>query len=401
VIDKFDVVIVGGGMIGQTCALALAQAKVRVALVAPSLNQTISPAQQLRVSAINQASINAFNHLGIWQAIPDESKTAFDQMQVWDKNSTASISFSSADNFADDLGYIVENAQIEKVLNQALSEHEHCQLYQTKVIQVNQDDNQALIQLETGQFLQCHLLVAADGAESQLRKNLNIPLTFSDYGQQAIVAKIKTTYPHQNAARQVFTPCGPLAFLPLSDPHEISIVWSQTSELADELMALDEISFTKKLAATFDCVLGPVELLSERLAFPLKMRFAQSFVTGNAVFIGDAAHTIHPLAGQGANLGLLDALAVAESVEDSLKLTDEINMTLLKQTMRWRQAEAAQRIAAMAIFKQGFGTDFLPVKQLRGLALTIADNTPMLKQKLAALAMGTSGKLPKLASFEL
>ncbi|MCU4674320.1 UbiH/UbiF/VisC/COQ6 family ubiquinone biosynthesis hydroxylase [Catenovulum sp. 2E275] len=400
-IDKFDVVIVGGGMIGQTCALALAEAKVKVALVAPELNAPISQTQALRVSAINQASINAFNQLGVWDLIQPSAKAPFEQMQVWDKDSAASIEFSSQDNHADALGYIVENAQIEKALTQLLSEHAHCELYQTRVIQVNQDASQALVQLESGQFLQASLLVVADGAESKLRQNLDIPLTFSDYGQKAIVAKIKTEYPHQNIARQVFTPSGPLAFLPLANPNEISIVWSQDSDKADELLALSEQAFSKKLAACFDCVLGQVELLSERLSFSLKMRYAQTFITGSAILIGDAAHTIHPLAGQGANLGLMDALAVAEAVQSSLALSDEINLTLLKQTMRWRQAEAMQRIIAMQAFKQGFGTDFLPVKQLRGLALNFADKAPLLKQKLAALAMGTSGKLPKLAQAEL
>lgn len=396
-IDKFDVVVVGGGIIGQTCALALAQSQIKVALIDPNIDSETTATQALRVSAINQASINAFKALDVWHQLSHSHKAAYTGMEVWDKNSVANISFSSQDNHADTLGYIVENNQLEQTLLDALKQQASSHLYTDKVTQLNQDDEQTLLQLASGQLVQAKLLVVADGAESQLRNWLDIPLSFSDYGQKAIVAKIKTQQPHQGIARQVFTPSGPLAFLPLSEPDRVSIVWSQTNQVADDLMRLDDEAFNKKLAAAFDCISGTVELESERLAFPLKMRYAQSFMAGPAVLIGDAAHTIHPLAGQGANLGILDALAIAENVIQSLNQTGQINLVSLKQVTRWRQAEAMQRIVAMQAFKQGFGNEFAPIKLLRGLAMNLVDNTPFIKQKCAALAMGTTGKLPELA----
>lgn len=396
-IDKFDVVVVGGGIIGQTCALALAQSQIKVALIDPNIDSEITATQALRVSAINQASVNAFKALDVWHQLADNHKAAYTGMEVWDKNSPANIAFSCEDNHADALGYIVENHQLEQVLLNGIKQQTSSHLYADKVIQLNQDDEQTLLQLANGQLVQAKLLVVADGAESKLRDWLDIPLSFSDYGQKAIVAKVKTQQPHQGIARQVFTPYGPLAFLPLSEPDRVSIVWSQTSQVADDLMGLDAAAFNKKLAAAFDCIAGTVELESERLAFPLKMRYAQSFMAGPSVLIGDAAHTIHPLAGQGANLGILDALAVAENVSQSLTQTGEINLVALKQVTRWRQAEAMQRIVAMQAFKQGFGNDLAPIKLLRGLAMNLVDKTPFIKQKCAALAMGTTGKLPELA----
>lgn len=404
-IDKFDVMVVGSGMVGLTAALAIAKKGHKVAIIAPNLSvQPLSDKPQ-RVSAINLASANAFKNLGVWQSIVSENRhCSYQGMQVWDKNSVGRIAFSASDEKLDSLGYIIENQLVENALLTQILTLSNITLYQHKAIQLDQDEHQAMLQLENGQLLQAKLLIAADGANSQLRRWLNIPLTFSDYGQTALVATVKTADPHHKIARQVFTPKGPLAFLPLADSNTCSIVWSQTHDTAAKLMSLAQISeleFNKKLTAELDGVLGQVELMSAINSFKLTMRYAQSFIQDTCLLIGDAAHTIHPLAGQGANLGILDALAVAQTVSLQLSEQAKINHTELKQVMRWRQADAVERIAAMQLFKTGFSNDITPIKLVRGMAMNMVDNLKPIKSQFVKAALGTSGKLPELAQQQL
>ncbi|AWB68386.1 FAD-dependent 2-octaprenylphenol hydroxylase [Saccharobesus litoralis] len=401
-INKTDILVVGSGMMGLTTALALADSSYTVSLVAPTLPEP-SQAQHYtlaadalpannRVSAINQASINAFKQLGVWPYIQQQRFCAYQGMDVWDKDNIGRVQFHCQDVQADNLGCIIENDVVTLALWQALQASNKVTCINASVSQINSEADSSIVVLDNGTIMQARLVIAADGANSQVRKLMNMPLVHNDYDQQAIVATIKTEKAHDKIARQAFTANGPLALLPLYDDHLCSIVYSQQTSASRELMALNTCEFAKRLTAVSDSVLGQIELVSERQAFPLRMRYSRDFIKDNVVLIGDAAHTIHPLAGQGANLGLMDALAVSECV-----IEQGFDHTELSKTLRWRKSEAFDRIAAMETFHRGFTTSFAPIKLLRGLALQTADTFNPLKQLLIKEAMGTVGKLPALA----
>ncbi len=401
-IEKSGVSSVGAGIVGLSCALALAQAGIKVCLVDRALPEksctdveenSFGNNYALRVSAINQAAINAYKQMGVWPLITAQRVSPYKGMDVWDKNNLGRVQFCAEDVGHEELGCIIENQAICYALWQKAETEPNITLIQDQVKHIESSQEQTLLMLESAKVIQSKLLVAADGANSFVRQMMNMPLTFNDYDQQAIVATIKTTEPHQQIARQVFTPKGPLAFLPLADPYLCSIVYSQQTEQAKALMALDESAFERNLSATLDGVLGCVSLQSERMAFPLMMRYSRENLKEGVILIGDAAHTIHPLAGQGANLGIMDALAVAESISAH----PEINFLELKKTLRWRKSDAFDRIAAMEAFHRGFSSDFMPLKFLRGLALNTADLITPIKRRMIQEAMGTVGQLPKLA----
>ncbi|NTS77181.1 FAD-dependent monooxygenase [Catenovulum sp. SM1970] len=410
-IEKVDIAIVGAGMVGLTCALAIAKESDLTVAVIDVAEQPVKiqsdDAPHNRVSAINKAATCAFEKLDVWQAIAEQRIAPYQGMQVWDKDNIGRIEFHAADVNETDLGHIIENDVIQAALWQNANTHQQIKVINGPSAELKQIDSelgQNLLVLQSGQLIQAKWVIAADGANSKLRQLMDMPLTFSDYGQKAIVATIKTELPHQGVARQVFTPDGPLAFLPLADKHLCSIVFSQTADKADALMASDDAAFNKVLSATFDGSMGRVELVSKRQTFPLMMRYARDFIKQGVILIGDAAHTIHPLAGQGANLGLMDALAVAEYFTEQAKAnTDmaELDELGLKQVMRWRKSDAFDRIAAMQAFHNGFSNEIAPIKVLRGLALCVADKLTPLKNTLIKEAMGINGRLPALAKNKL
>jgi 2-octaprenylphenol hydroxylase len=242
------------------------------------------------------------------------------------------------------------------------------------------------------------LVVGADGANSWLREKSTIPLTFWDYQHHALVATIKTELPHEHCARQIFTPDGPLAFLPLFEQNLCSIVWSVSPEKAQQLKSLSAVEFNKQLSRNFDNRLGLCELQSERFSFPLRMRYARDFAKHRIALIGDAAHTIHPLAGQGVNLGLLDAVSLGQTIEQNIAEEKDIGLYKnLRYFERWRKTEAAQMIASMELLKQLFAGDNPMQKALRDVALVFTDQVSPLKTSFIKQAMGLSGELPLLA----
>jgi len=230
------------------------------------------------------------------------------------------------------------------------------------------------------------LLVAADGANSAIRKQFNLPITFKDYDHNALVAKVKTAERNNNTARQIFLPSGPLAVLPLPDEHSHSIVWSTTPEHCQQLLAMDNTQFNKAVMAALEGQCGLCDVQSERVAFPLKMRYAQKWLSGKVVLMGDAAHTIHPLAGLGMNLGLKDAAYLTQLL--SSQQGEFANERLLRDYERTRKLDAQKHIAMMQGLKELFaGTN--PIKKLvRGVGLTMVDNLGPIKQLFAKQAIG-------------
>ncbi|WP_374220150.1 FAD-dependent monooxygenase [Psychromonas sp. CD1] len=395
---SYDLTIVGGGIVGLTLAISLAKSDLRIAIIESKEKLSRDDLCVSRVSAINIASRTIFEKLGVWEYINASRITPYACMSVWEKDTAAKIEFSASDVNAPQLGYIIENEQIKKALMTLLEQQTNVTFYAPdKICKVSMGDGEAWLTLGSDKQLTSKLLVGADGANSWLRNQANIPLTYWDYEQDALVATIKTELAHENCARQIFTSSGPLAFLPLFEDNLCSIVWSAPAHEIDKLKALSRFEFNKQLSCMFDNRLGACELQGERLHFPLRMRYARDFAKHRIALIGDAAHTIHPLAGQGVNLGILDALSLSECIQANHDAGKDIGLyPQLRQFERWRKTEAVQMIAAMELLKRLFQGNDPGKKILRNLALLFADNILPVKKQFIRQAMGLSGELPAI-----
>ena len=383
-----QVCIVGGGCVGLTLALGLAKANISVVVVDAAAKQAL-PGEDfgLRVSALSLASQALFESLNVWPEIVAQRARAYTHMDVRDQDSFGKIAFNSDELDLPQLGHIVENDIIRYALiNELEQQSQATLLFDTRYQQIHQSDNDVFVTLESGEPIIAKLLVAADGANSAIRKQFNLPISFKDYDQNALVATVKTAQPHDNTSRQVFLPSGPLAFLPLPETNTHSIVWSTSPAHCDTLLTLSDNDFNKAVMAALDGQCGLCEVQSQRVAFPLKMRYAQQWVTGKVVLIGDAAHTIHPLAGLGMNLGLKDAAYLIELLSnESNGFADE---RTLRDYERTRKLDAQKHIAMMQGLKELFeGTH--PLKKLvRGLGLSMVDNLEPIKHLFASQAIG-------------
>jgi len=400
-----DVVIVGGGSAGLTLALLLATGEHSQHLSIQLLDQGPAPLPQpanfQRVSALNLASKRLLEKLAVWPQLT--ANPAYQRMEVWEADSFAKIHFDAAELNHDALGFIVDNEQLRQQLYARVQQLPQISCrFAVKIKEINAGEEQNLIQLQDGQMLLTKLLVGADGANSFVRQQLQLPIAFWDYEQHALVATIRTVEPHRQTARQVFLPSGPLALLPLADAHLCSIVWSTSPEQAAALLALDTPSFNQQLTAASNAVLGVAEVVSDRAVYPLTMRYAKQWFRQQAVLVADAAHTIHPLAGQGMNLGLMDVAALAELINNQLATNLPLaEHRMLRQYERWRKSEAQQMIAAMELFKRGFGSQLKLPKLVRAVGMNLTNQLPLLKEKIMAAALGNSGDLPQLARPEV
>ncbi|MCH1925045.1 FAD-dependent oxidoreductase [Shewanella sp. C32] len=396
--QSYDVAVIGGGMVGLATACGLAKSGLQVVVIDSRAAAPVTGVPRLRVSAINKASQALLENLGAWHNIPAERLAPYSKMDVWEKDGMGAIQFDAANICENSLGTIIENDAIQYALAQSAHDETNLTLLENEHVRTLAfGEREAWITLERGDSLSAALVVAADGANSWVRQQCQIPLTFWDYDHQAIVATIKTQLPHNGCARQAFSADGPLAFLPLFEADLCSIVWSVPPEKAEQLLALDDESFNKALTAAFDGKLGLCQLQSERQSFPLRMRFARHFAQHRLVLAGDAAHTIHPLAGQGVNLGFLDAGAIVEVVSKLHSEDKDIGAYENLRTLeRWRKAEAMEMIAAM----EGFHRLFLgnnPVKKaIRDIGLNLVNSVSGMKTLFMQQAMGHKFKLPSL-----
>ena len=398
--QSYDVVVVGGGMVGLSFALALKHASLSVAVLdSQPGDRPLSEKPELRVSAISLASQTIFQNVGVWDSIAADRLQPYVGMEVWDQDSFGRITFDRNSVGQRQLGYIIENQSIRRNLWQQCADAKHIDLMTgTRINKLVFGQQEAFISLDNEQMMTARLIVGADGANSYVREQAALPITFWDYEHRAIVATIRTQLPHNGIARQVFTPSGPLAFLPLFEEHLSSIVWSQESQKAEQLLALDNSDFEKQLSVAFNNQLGLCRLESERQSFPLKMRYARDWVKDRVALVGDAAHTIHPLAGQGVNLGLLDAASLAQEVMALAGDNKDIGLAKhLRHYERWRKTEAIKMIGAMEGFKRLFEGDNPLKKLVRDLGLTATDKLPFAKQRIIRHAMGLDGELPDLA----
>ena len=390
--QSVDVAIVGGGMVGLAVACGLQGSGLRVAVIEQAGPAPVAAdaAPELRVSAINAASEKLLAKLGVWEAILALRASRYHGMEVWDRDSFGRIAFDDASLGYSHLGHIIENGVIHRALWQKAQQLQEVTLMApAEVQQVAWGENEVFLTLKDGNMLTAKLVVGADGARSWLREKADIPLTSWDYRHHALVATIRTAEPHGAVARQAFHGDGILAFLPLSDPHLCSIVWSLSQEEAQRMQQADEAGFNQALNLAFDNRLGLCQVESERLVFPLTGRYARQFAAHRLALVGDAAHTIHPLAGQGVNLGFMDAAVLIDEVRRLHGQGKDFGQHFyLRRYERSRKHSAALMLAGTQGFRELFAGSNPAKKLLRDLGLKLADTLPGVKPQLIRQAMG-------------
>lgn len=384
--NSFDVLIVGGGVVGLTAALAMASLGYRSAVLDAGALMVDCTHIDSRVYAINSASESLLKKLGVWSRLDAQRISPYQKMHVWEAAHGAAIDFDARCIASDHLGTIIEESIIKKALLEQIAVQPKVTLFaQTKVIDI-QENTDGITLFDANACWYGALLIVADGAHSPTRNKLKVPVSHWSYQQHALVTTVHTEYPHQKTAYQVFHPEGPLAFLPLADAHLCSIVWSTTPERAAQLLALDDDSFSSTLTQAFVNKLGCVSVQSARFNFPLHMRHVQQYSGSRWILMGDAAHTIHPLAGLGLNVGLADVacwLRLMSGVRASLN-----SRTLLGQYQRERKSAVWQTIALMESIKRLFASSLLPVSLLRSLGLQMCNQLTVLKRYFIEQASG-------------
>ncbi|UCB55932.1 MAG: UbiH/UbiF/VisC/COQ6 family ubiquinone biosynthesis hydroxylase, partial [Thiotrichales bacterium] len=315
--DIYDVLIAGGGITGLSLACALQHSGLRIGVIDRHEPEPFGDQHSLRVSAINRASLEVFAGAGALDRMQALRVSPFREMHVWDSTGVGEIHFDSADLGLDALGCIIENNVIQLALLEVVGKADSIDwLCPRQIESLDSSGGLKRVTLSGDRELGAQLLVGADGGQSLVRKAMGIELVRKSYQQRAIVCTVMTELAHQQTAWQCFLPTGPLAFLPLSD-GSCSIVWSLDEAAAESMMALDQQAFTRELERAFEYRLGSVRLVSERAVFPLGHGHVDRYVQQGVALIGDAAHNIHPLAGQGANLGIMDAACLATVIVEA------------------------------------------------------------------------------------
>ena len=402
--QKFEVIIVGGGIVGATTACALAHAGINVALL-----DMFNPQRQwtdgsvdLRVSALTKASQNILQALDVWEGIVQRGVGAYKDMRVWDAKADGELHFDCADTEFNELGHIVENRVTVAALWDKLETLSSATcISDAKVSQMQLIENGRSLTLEDGRQFEADLIIAADGRNSGLRSMVGIDVTGWPYNQEGLVATITTEKSNQFTAWQRFLEEGPLAFLPLRT-GQCSIVWTLKTETAKAYLQLSDDEFLEKLEQASAGILGHMLATGPRASFPLRFQYANHYTDKSFALMGDAAHAMHPLAGQGANAGLLDAAALAELVIKNKKSGRPLySNKFLRQYERWRKGDNLLMMSSMDVINKTFAASALPLVSLRSTGMNIVNKTPFVKEIFKNHAMGLRGDLPVLAKNEV
>ena len=398
--QHFDIAIVGSGLAGSALACALSQLDLRIALIEaqplslqwPSLRDDVN-GFDARVSALTEASRAWLQELGAWPMVAERRLSPYRAMTVWDGEGTGEIHFNAEQVNQPALGHIVENGLLQCALLHVLQAHRNVHVYSPAPVEnFERRGKQIAVRLNDQRELICDLLIGADGAQSRVREWAGIDTREWSYGHTAIVATVRTEKPHAATARQIFRREGPLALLPLltqhNDQHFCSIVWSTQPAEAEQLLALSDDDFAAALGRAFEYRLGDITATSKRFSFPLHARHAHDYVAEGVALIGDAAHTIHPLAGQGINLGFLDARALAEEISRAVRRgLSPADATALARYQRRRKGDNWVVQSAMEGFKRLFGTTALLPRWLRNQGMNWLDQADPLKRVIIRQAM--------------
>lgn len=396
-----DIVIVGGGMVGLALAALLKDSPCQIKIIENREPHFDLTQISHRVSAINTRSQRMLEKVGVWQTLPQDRLSPYYKMAVKEKDSFANIEFDLNEPMIrtlglSQLGFIIENQQIQYHLWQQVRQQTNTEILIAQPQKWGISDTNAVISLTNGEMISAKLVIGADGANSWVRQQAQIPLVSQDYQHTALVCNVKTAEPHQQTARQIFAPESILAFLPLHDPYSCSIVWSLPPLEAQRFVACETKAFNQALTIAFDNQLGLCELQSERAIYPLTARYARDFAQPRLALIGDAAHTIHPLAGLGVNLGFADAIALADTLNHLLEEGKDIGeYRHLRSFERQRKVEALRTLSAMGGLKALFAGDNPLKKLLRGVGLSLTNQLPPIKKLLIEQATGIPSQ-PKL-----
>ncbi len=404
---QFDLIVVGAGMVGATLARALADTSLRIALLdampldAALTARATESGYDPRVSALSAASENVLANLDAWQRIDPQYRSAYRYMCVWDGAGTGQVRFDANALGENRLGHIVENWRVQQAVLDSLAQTEVTLLGGRQVSELVRGTDGWTLQMASGESVQAPLVVAADGARSRLREMAGFAMREWDYLHHALVTTVRTEQPHGATAWQSFLDTGPLAFLPLNDrdgQHYCSIVWSLLPEEAQRIMALDQQAFISELETAIEGRLGRVLHADQRHCIALRQRHARRYVQPGLALIGDAAHSIHPLAGQGVNLGLLDVAELSAVIRAALQRGDDIaSLAVLQRYERRRMGANLTMMAAMEGFERLFHADALPVRWLRNTGMRWVDGMDRLKTGIVRRALGLEGELPELA----
>jgi 2-octaprenylphenol hydroxylase len=413
-ITLFDIAIIGGGIVGLSFANELIASDFSVVIIERNELEAISDQASCRVSAINLSALKRFHQAGLFQSLVSQSSgpqsalaqrvCLFEKMFVWDQTGVGQIQFDSAELGVPELGAIIENNVLQQMLLDKVTaadnisylcpqEITHIDYRLAEAEQVASDQAASapavsIITLSSGKKIQATLLVGADGVNSNVRKAASIQRVKQSYLQQALVCNVVTRESHQNTAWQCFMPSGPLAFLPLYNGQS-SIVWSLDEEMAHHTMGLDAEAFKLALAEASEFRLGEIDEVGQRFLFPLSHGHVNEYVKPGLVLIGDAAHNIHPLAGQGANLGIADAFALADIIGAARK-ADRQWAALHTLSKYQRQRKGANQLMEMSMtaFKELFGQKNALLSEVRNAGLSLVDHIPALKYRIIKQALG-------------
>lgn len=409
---EFDVVIVGGGMVGSMLCAALADVQAASTLhrieplkvcvlehqLPAAFDTGTNPAYDLRVSALSMASQHMLQSVGAWDGIVARRACEYKRLSVWDGEKDGRTDFNAGDIQAGHLGHIVENRVIQLALMDVINSLPNVSvLTPARMSRYRQTRNGVEIALEDGKKITARLLIGADGANSVVRQQAGITMDKKQYPQHALVATIQTALPQQDITWQRFLPTGPQAFLPLCG-HQGSIVWYHTKEEIKQLQVLSDQEFIQRLQNEFPSELGTVETVYARGAFPIAKAHAKDYIAERVALVGDAAHTVHPLAGQGVNIGLLDAAALAQVVlEATVKGRDLGSHSVLRRYQRWRYGDNQLMINALDSLYEAFKPRAEVLQQVRSASLNLVDKVTPIKHQVMRHAMGVTGDLPHIA----
>ncbi len=398
--ERYEVIVVGGGMVGAATACALAHGGISVALLdrySPPREWLPEPVDN-RVSALTKASQNILEMLGAWPGMARRGVCPYRDMRVWDARGDGELHFDCADTAFTELGHLVENRVTVAALWDVLEALPAASCVSpATVVNMQRTDHGRLLKLADGRSFEAGLVIAADGRESPLRAMAGIDVTGWEYRQDGLVATVTTERSHQFTAWQRFLQEGPLAFLPLKNGQS-SIVWTLSTETAKNHLALSDAEFLQVLEQAAGGILGRMLEVGPRAAVPLRFQYANRYTDERFALIGDAAHAMHPLAGQGANAGLLDAAAIAERVISAKQEQRPLGSPrCLRRYERWRKGDNLMMMASMDIINKTYGVSVQPFIRLRSAGMNWINHTAMVKAYFNHYAMGLREDLPKLA----